>query len=65
MAPQRKARTAKLSRAGALYRARESTRLEGGSLSAQQQVMIEQYQAGTLTSQQLRADAVTRAERRA
>ena len=57
MAPLRKARTVKLSRAGAPYRAQESTRLEGGRLSEQQRAMIVRYREGSVPASELLAAA--------
>lgn len=62
MATPRKTRTARFTRDDALERADASTRLEGGSLSDDRRRLIERYQAGELSADDV-ADRVVSAAR--
>lgn len=62
MATPRKTRTARFTRDDALERADASTRLEGGSLSDDRRRLIERYQAGELSADDV-ADRVISAAR--
>ena len=61
MPPARKARTASFRRDDALARALASTRLEGGTLSTEQQALIAAYQAGDITADDVADQTVTAA----
>jgi hypothetical protein len=62
VATPRKTRTARFTRDDALERADASTRLEGGSLSDDRRRLIERYQAGELSADDV-ADRVVSAAR--
>ncbi|KQS22757.1 hypothetical protein ABID81_000412 [Frigoribacterium sp. PvP054] len=62
MATPRKTRTARFTRDDALARAVASTRLEGGSLSDDQRRLIERYQAGELSADDVTDRVVSAAQ---